>query len=309
METSSWHPYPKVYAVGHAAIAEIFQDEVIVEEKVDGSQFSFGVIDGTLKLKTRRVELILEAPTEKMFKEAVETVIELKDQLHPGWTYRAEYFKKPKHNTLAYSRIPAKHLIVFDINTGEEHYLDYEEKKAEAARLGLETVPLLYRGKIDSIEQVMKLLEVESVLGGQRPEGIVFKNYKRFSRDGKAMIGKYVSEAFKEVNQKDFRDRNPTKKDIIEFLGEKYRCESRWQKAIFRLRDEGKLENDPKDISSLLKEISTDLKEECTDEIKDALFKWAWPMISRSAIRGFPEWYKEQLLQSVFANDEEKESA
>ena len=39
----SWHSFPSVYAVGHAALADLFLDDVIVEEKVDGSQFSFGL--------------------------------------------------------------------------------------------------------------------------------------------------------------------------------------------------------------------------------------------------------------------------
>lgn len=36
--TTSWHSYPKLYAMGHRAIADILLDDVIVQEKVDGSQ-------------------------------------------------------------------------------------------------------------------------------------------------------------------------------------------------------------------------------------------------------------------------------
>lgn len=35
--------YPKIYNMGHAAIAELLLGEVTVEEKVDGSQISFGI--------------------------------------------------------------------------------------------------------------------------------------------------------------------------------------------------------------------------------------------------------------------------
>ena len=42
------HSYSKVYQIGHKVIRDIFNDEVLIEEKIDGSQFSFGVIDGVL---------------------------------------------------------------------------------------------------------------------------------------------------------------------------------------------------------------------------------------------------------------------
>jgi hypothetical protein len=42
---TSWHSYPKLYAMGHRAIADLLLDDVIVQEKVDGSQFSFGLFD------------------------------------------------------------------------------------------------------------------------------------------------------------------------------------------------------------------------------------------------------------------------
>ncbi len=38
-------------------------------------------------------------------------------------------------------------------------------------------------------------------------------------------------------------------------------------------------------------------------EEKDELMKWAWPHISRMATRGFPQWYKEQLLKRQFEEE------
>ncbi len=40
---ASWHSYPKIYGLGHKAITELLSDNVMVEEKIDGSQFSFGI--------------------------------------------------------------------------------------------------------------------------------------------------------------------------------------------------------------------------------------------------------------------------
>lgn len=92
METDSWHSYPSTFALGHRALAELFLDPVLVEEKIDGSQFSFGYFpdpdavegSGILKARSKGAQLNLVAP-EKMFAKAIETVQAL--PLHLGWTY------------------------------------------------------------------------------------------------------------------------------------------------------------------------------------------------------------------------------
>lgn len=129
--SDSWHSYPKVHAIGHMAIREILLDEVLIEEKVDGSQFSFGRFGDTLKCRSKGQELDVSAP-EKMFTPAVELAQALAPILRDGWTYRGEFLGKPKHNTLTYTRIPEKTVILFDINSGHEMYLSRAEKEAEA---------------------------------------------------------------------------------------------------------------------------------------------------------------------------------
>jgi hypothetical protein len=296
---NSWQSYPKIFAMGHNAIAELLFDDVVAEEKLDGSQFSFLYFNNELKIRSKGVEMPIDAP-KKMFTKAVETVKKLAPILHEGWTYRAEFLAKPHHNTLVYDRIPKDNLIIFDINTDNEQYLTYEEKKAEADRLGLETVPLLYYGKIESAEGVLKFLELTSVLGGQKIEGVVIKNYKRYSGDGKALMGKYVSEAFKEVHKKSWRESNPHGNDIILNLVNMLKTPARWNKAIQHLSERGELENSPKDIGKLLIEAKEDIRTECADLIKDELYKWAIDKVLRGATKGMPEWYKEKLLNNQF---------
>jgi len=295
----SYHSYPKVYALGHRAIAELLLDPVIIEEKIDGSQFSFGIFSGEIKCRSKGQQLIIDAP-EKLFSQAVDTVKELAPMLRDGWTYRAEYLKTPKHNTIKYDRIPAKHLIVFDINIGNECYLSREDKQAEAARLGLEIVPFFFSGMLESPDQLAELMDRDSCLGGEKLEGVVIKNYMRFATDGKAMIGKYVRDGFHERNSAEFRKANPKSKDIIGNLIDTYRTHARWEKAVQHLAESGRLELDPRDIGNLIKETQRDTLEECEAEIRDALFKWAWPQIQRGITGGLPEWYKAKLMERQF---------
>lgn len=301
---SSYRSYPKIYNLGHAAVRDLFMEPVVVQEKVDGSQFSFGVHDGELKCRSKGKEQY--PATDKMFEIAIAHVHSLfaDGRLVEGWTYSGEYLSRPKHNTLTYGRVPTQNIAIFDIRVGEEDYLDYEDVQKEAKLLGFETVPTFKECVVNSVEDVMELMERESFLGGCKIEGLVFKNYRRFSRDGKALMGKHVSEAFKERNSKDFRDRNPQKQDMIAMLGGAYRTDARWDKAIFRLRDEGKLTGEPKDIGPLIKAIQADVEEECGEEIRERLFKWAWRQLERRVVAGFPEYYKRKLAEAQFDSGE-----
>jgi hypothetical protein len=306
---TSYHSYTKIHALGHHAITELFLEEVILEEKVDGSQFSFGVFDfgegPELRARSKGAQINLIAP-EKLFIKAVETILKLQPNLKLGWTYRAEYLSKPKHHTRAYGRVPKDHLIIFDISPSYEQYLSPEEKKAEADRIGLECVPCFFRGKIDNYDVFRKLVdETMSVLGEEKIEGVVVKNYNRFGSDGKAMMGKFVSEEFKEKHGVEWKESNPKQGDILQKLIMSYQTPARWSKAVMHLEERGELENAPKDIGKLIKEVHKDLTEEeakgPNSPIAEALLKWALPKILRGATAGLPEWYKEELAKRQFA--------
>lgn len=313
---SSWSSYPSIFAMGHKAIQGILGGSVNVEEKVDGSQFSFGLVEASpadivfgyfneqplaLKIRSKGCVMHVDAP-EKMFNQAAETVKKLADKLHPLWTYRAEYLARPKHNALAYDRVPKDHLILFDVTIGEQEYLSYEDKAKEAARLGLEVVPLLFQGSIRTVEEFRGFLQTTSILGGQKIEGVVVKptNYDLFGQDKKVLLGKFVSEAFKEVHRKTWGESNPSTKDILTKLSEMYRTPARWQKALQHLQEAGKLNDNVTDIGLIIKEVPEDVLKECADEIKEELFKYAWPHVRRGLTQGLPEWYKEQLLKKSF---------
>lgn len=318
------HSYPSIYALGHKAVADIFTEEVIIEEKIDGSQFSFGVYHEPdkasakpgdpinvppddvypfrMRCRSKGAEIQMLAP-EKMFTAAVETVQRLAPDLTPNWTYRGEYLSKPKHNSLSYDRVPSQNVILFDINTGLETYLPWEAKAKEAGRLGLETVPCLYHGKIESPDVLREMLHEVSVLGGTEIEGVVVKNYARFTIDKKAMMGKFVSERFKEIHAAEWKGANPNPGDILERLAVMYKSQARWAKAVQHLRESDMLEGSPKDIGLLFREVPKDILKECEAEIKDILFLWAWPRIQRATTAGMAEWYKELLLERQFGAD------
>lgn len=298
------HSYPSIYNLGHKAIATILDGNVFVEEKVDGSQFSFGNIDGELCCRSKGKQIIIDAP-EKLFSKAVDTARLVFPMLKPGWVYRAEYVSKPKHNTIAYGRVPKDFLVIFDICPALETYLGPEEKRVEADRIGLESVPFFFAGKISSIDMFKDLLRTDSFLGNTKVEGIVIKRYDMFLADKKVAMAKYVSEEFKEKHGAAWKLSNPTKLDIIQSLILELKTEARWTKAIQHLKEAGELEDSPRDIGKLIKEIPVDILKEEEEHIKDILFKYAWKQIQRAVVSGFPEFYKEHLAKKAFEGKDE----
>lgn len=299
----SWHSYGKIWALGHRNVKVIFDGNVVIEEKIDGSQWSFGVHNGELKLKTHTKERHYPVD-DKLFKAAADHVYDLYTQhmLVEGHTYRSECLTRPKHNCLAYDRTPEGYMVLFDVEIAANEFLGVEEKHAEAKRLGLEPIRVIYQGPGRGItEDILKgYLDSISQLGGQKIEGVVIKNYDKFGEGGHALMGKYVSEKFKEVQKSDWKQQNPGGKDIIQSLIEQYRSEARWHKAVQHLEEQGEREGDPRDIGKLVREVCKDIHEECQEEIKDKLFKWAWKQINNGLTKGLPEWYKEKLLEQQF---------
>lgn len=299
------HSYPPIYNLGHKAVQDIFTGPVVVQEKVDGSQFSFGVYgpDAELRCRSKSAELQVLAP-EKMFRQAVQEVQDRRERLVPGWTYRAEYLAKPKHNALAYDRVPKGHLILFDVDKGDQDYVLADRLGSVASILGIEAVPLLYEGVISDPYQLRVLLDTPSALGGQKVEGVVVKNYALFGPDKKTLMAKFVSEAFKEAHAAEWKQSNPKSGDVVQELISRYRTPARWQKAVQHLREQGALEDSPRDIGALFREVPEDLKREEAEAIKDYLFAWAWPKVQRGACAGLAEWYKDELLKLQFERGE-----
>jgi hypothetical protein len=290
--------YPSVYALGHRAIQEILTGPVVVEEKIDGSQFSMGrTLDGELVCRSKGQHIFVEKP-EGMFAQAVDAAKQL--PLTPGWTYRCEYLRVPKHNTLVYGRIPKNHLIVFDVMTGLETYLSPFEKRNEADRIGLDCVPCFHVGSPASINEVAEYLNRESCLGGCKIEGVVIKNYNLFTVDKKIAVAKFVSAEFKEKHGVEWKKSNPGRSDVIGGIVAALKTEARYRKGVQHLQERNELTQSLKDIGPLIAEVGKDVQKEEEQFIKDHLFNYFWPSIRSGVIAGVPDFYKNHLAEKSF---------
>jgi hypothetical protein len=302
--------YPKVWAVGHRAADGLFNDHVVVQEKVDGSQISFARLEDLLHIRSKGAVIVEGAQhvsklsVDGMFQLGVDSIVRAFPAMPEGVIFRGEYLNKPKHNTLAYDRTPLNHIVLFDA-TDKGLSVSREALTIYVVALEMDVIPQLFEGQVASLDALLSLLENESYLGGPKIEGIVVKNYERMTPFGDPMFAKYVSEAFKEKHVKDWKGRNPNSSDVVSNLIEMYRTEPRWAKAVQHLREAGRLKDEPADIGPLMGELSRDLIEECEDEIRDELWKHFGKKVVRGVQGGFAEWYKEQLAANAFSSLDE----
>jgi hypothetical protein len=290
--------YPKIFALGTKYIADIFNNEVEVTEKIDGSQFSFGKFNGVIGCRSKGCELYFDNP-EGMFKKGIEYVQSIADKLPDNTWYYGEFLGSRKHNILAYDREPKNNIILFAVCDNKLNFRPPTDEDCDL--LQVERVPVLFKGKVEDLEMFNKLLDIESVLGGQKVEGVVVKDYSREMMIGGQVIplmsGKYVSEDFKEKHQTGW-DKEHRAKGRIDLFLEQFATEARWHKAIQHLRERGELDESPRDIGKLMKEINQDVTEEEKESIKDFLWGEYKGELARKVGRGFPEWYKRQLLEN-----------
>jgi len=294
--------FPKIFSIGTDYIKDIFNEPVEITEKIGGSQFSFGVIDGELQLRSKGARLY-PGNCDGIFQEAVSYIQSIEHKLIAGYVYYCEYMKRPKHNALKYDRTPKNHLVLFGCKfNSSETFLPYEDLVHISETLNIDVVPLIYKGKMNGnliMQYADDFLGRDSYLGGCKIEGFVVKNYERkFLLGGQPMplmAGKYVSEAFKEVHKAKWDGEKSSSK--LELFYNSFCTEARWQKAIQHLDEKGELTHSHKDIGSLIHEIGADIIKEEAGYIKEWLFNEFMSHIKRSATRGFPEFYKKYLLE------------
>lgn len=292
--------YPKVLNLGSTYTENALIGEVILQEKIDGSQFRWGWnADGDFHVCSKNQEVHAEAPG--MFKEGIEHLMKFyklwKPKVVKGNFFFGEYLQKPKHNTLKYGQTPRNHIVLFDvIDNGK--WQSRTELEGWAKFWDIDPIPEFAVGKM-TIEDLMKFLETDSYLGNEKVEGVVIKNYGQLIEVNgviRPLFTKYVNQKYRERHGKEYK--KSIKVTLQDWLTA-WKDENRWLKALQHLTEEQKIVNEPKDIGALIKEVIRDLDEEETENIKNYLYDTYIRDIRNIATRGIPSWYKELLLKNV----------
>ena len=171
--------FPKVFSIGHRQISNIFDGEVEITEKLDGSQFAFAKIQGQLVCRSRGKILDFDYP-DQLFAEGIQQVQKIAYAIPDNWAFYGELLKKPKHNTLKYARVPTGHIALFGYNPPDNtHLYSYSALCTFAKNFGMDVVPRIYQGIVKNVDDLLGMLDRESFLGGTKIEGIVVKNWNK----------------------------------------------------------------------------------------------------------------------------------
>lgn len=298
--------YPKVFNLGHPSAASVFFGDYCIEEKVDGSQFSFGVDDsGVLHCRSKGAVIDIENPPN-LFATATATAkrLFLDGKLDTGWIYRAEAVQSKRHNAITYERAPVGGLILFDVET-PNGFFACGMKDAVARSLDLEVVQhFAVESGAPSEAMIDSLLHQDSMLGLAKVEGVVFKNYVQPSAYGPmaypVTFVKYVNPSFRELNaHRQKTEWSTANADVVEVVLSSFNREAIWKKAVQHLGDAGLLQGAPQDIGPLLKEINIDFEQENRAVVEEILYKKFRDKVLKSLIAGFPQWYKAELAKTV----------
>ena len=266
MEQKKYH---KIIRYGHKSTQDVLNKGyyIIIQEKIDGANASFAVINGELKCWSRNRELN-ESNTLEGFYGWVQQNVQVQKLLE-GVVYFGEWTAQHKVSYEGYM----KQFFLYDIyNLHLEEYVSFSVVRDEAKRLGLQLIPVFFEGEFESFEQLMSYVG-RTDLGGKlkgKPtgEGIVVKNVNYRDEFGKQVFVKLVIDGFREIQrQKQTKD---SKKAFSEAELKVRECVTlpRVEKQVFKMIDNGLLDREYgiEDMGFLLKHTSPMVAEDILKE-------------------------------------------
>lgn len=254
-------------------------DHIVVQEKIDGANFSFRYDPETDKVHafSRRVELHEENTllgawewSQKLDKDKVAKVLGNNLIMFAEWL---------APHTVKYPDERYFNVYCFDVMDAEtEQFLPQEQVKKMVQDLGLIYVPVFYDGPFTSWE-ALEALVGRTELGGEYGEGIVIKNMTRLNDpdENAQFYVKIVGEAFKEKREiggwgMKLLD-HKKEKTMKQALTESIVTTARVRKMILKLVDEQELPMNWKELEqkTIMRKLSNAVYYDCVKEEPDTV--------------------------------------
>lgn len=257
--------YPKIKIVGSEENQELLanpEDDIVIQEKVDGGNLRLMVKNTQLILGSRNCTMDSDMENSKNWKRCTDFIkskllgFNLKELEH-----RIYYLEACIKHSIHYNFDKMPPVLGFDIyDMKTNSFLSYKQAKTEFERLGITFVPIIKEVKAKDIKVLTDKDIPQSRYYSGMAEGIVFKNFKTQT------MAKYVSDKFKEINKDTFGANKKFAKNDNERIIAMYCTNPRIDKCIFKLIDEGN-KLDMKLITKLPHMVNKDIMEEQWQEI------------------------------------------
>ena len=278
-------PYPKIRGL-HNCPEILDEPEVIISEKIHGKNMKVIIPENAKSTDDIIIgsrEHTENHPAFGLRSEAstLKKLIDLKKLL--------EYFKKENKKVTIFGELYGlglqkeikyrkdKGFIVFDI-LKENDFIDYEDLKSICTNTGLESVPILYKGKPDK-DTFDKFINIDSALAKSHDaelkaitEGIVIRpNPLKKNQHDELVICKYKSDWALEEKKKVAKKTRDL--SLVNEFTERLVTKMRVQKMIDKLKEKSLFTETMKDILPLGIEVANDILIEEKDYFDKTLAK------------------------------------
>lgn len=259
-----------------------------VQEKLDGSNGSFTVEDGELKVFSKRLELNEHETLRGLYPYIQDFV-----NNHP----KKEKLLKDLEKYIFFGEWLVKHKAVYKEDKYNQFYLFDVYDKTTQEYLPPSSVPEVANyydmntvdtflvvsageGTDATIEEILKLVGKSALTAKENTgEGIVIKSLEAKSGEVEDYY-KIVSKEFKENKHKKMKDKSKNTEGIADYAV----TENRMEKMIFRAIEEGRLSEDDlrlENFSKVVKEVNTDFVEDIMTEEKEEILNRVEKQIKR----------------------------
>ena len=138
-------------------IEMISDQEIIVYEDIQGSKIWVNYVNNNWVIRTKNINQkpinLIDLAMQKYYKWAIAYLYSLPDSvtelLRPNYYFCFEYFPDEQPAHIKYEKIPKNHLLLTSIcKYGKQYIHDINELKIYADLFDVETLPMIYKGKL-----------------------------------------------------------------------------------------------------------------------------------------------------------------
>jgi ATP-dependent RNA circularization protein (DNA/RNA ligase family) len=263
--------YPKIKIIGDEDNKELFsnpEDEIVIEEKIDGANFRFYIKDNNIIFGSRNLILDKDAERSKSWGKCIEYIKDIFSHDNIKFYNDLIFFGECciRHSTpYDFDKMPPfLGFDIFNLNTNE--FLDLEDCKRTYSDLGIEFVPIIEITKVGKIKEFRDEDIPKSKYYDGQAEGIVLKNYQE------QIFAKYVTDKHKERNIQTYGGSKKWAQTDTAKISAMFCTNPRIEKKIFELIHEGKKLEKPL-MKWLPQRVWEDIREEHYKEILHKNYK------------------------------------
>lgn len=189
--------YQHIEKLGREECDGVLNGTVTIQPKIDGTNsVVFLGEDGKVHAGSRKRELT-EEQDNAGFLKTIEKDVNIRNYLlkHPTHLLYGEWLVP--HSIKTYDDDAWRKFYIFDVVDGE-NYLSYDEYVPLLEEFNLTYIPEIGRLENPTIEEVASYIDKTHYLmpEGQKPEGVIAKNYNYKNKWGRVVWGKIISEEF-----------------------------------------------------------------------------------------------------------------